>query len=262
MPILDLNSATASLTGVAAFGALAAVTGDTLVVRNFDANTEAVLLGFGRKGITAGMARIRSPYFADDIQGIRGRVLAADASSIIDEQGDQNLHAQDTLIFESTGGAAAEQESGWVQNWYASPGMSQTTLLTSAEATQRAVEVIGTEVPVVGGAVATWGAALLNTGTGVLKANANYAVLGYVLDVACTAIALLGPDTGNFNAGGPGLTTKQFTRNYFAYMSDRSGLPCIPVINSANAGGTQVKVVDSGGATAVNVNLILARLGS
>src|SRR5713101_479527 len=259
MPTLDTNSSTASLTGVAVLGALAAVVGDTIAIRNFTSG-KGILLEFGRKGITAGSIRLRSPYFADDVNGIRARVLAADPSAVIDGQGYQLLHAQDQLIFESTGGAAAEQESGWITTYYDDPGNGGGRFITEAELASRAIEVISSEVAVVGGAVATWGSSLLSTGTGVLKANQDYAVIGYVLDVACTAIGVLGVDTGNFRAGAPGLTTRQFTRGYFEDLSIKSGLATIPVINAANAPTTNVQVVDSGGATAVNVDLILARL--
>lgn len=260
MPYLDLNSATASLTGVGTFGALAAVTGDTLTVRSLGQQDDARLLALGRKGATAGMIRLRSPFLADDVNGIRSRVLAADPSSVIDMDGLQRLRAQDPLIFESTGGAAAEQESGWWLTYYGNLQGDTSVYIGAAELEQRALEVVSSEVPTTGVAGAQWGTAALSTGTGILKANQWYAVIGYELDVACTAVALLGPDTGNFKAGGPGITTRQFTRRWFHDLADQSGLATIPCINAQNAGGTLSEVVDSAGATAVNVNWIFVRL--
>lgn len=260
MPYLDLNSATASLTGTSTFGALSAVTGDTLTVRSLGQQDDARLVALGRKGATAGMIRLRSPFLHDDVNGIRSRVLSADPSSVIDMDCLQRLRAQDPLIFESTGGAAAEQESGWWLTYYGNLPGDTSVYIGAAELEQRALEYVSTEVPTTGGAGATWGTALLNTGTGILKANQWYAVVGYELDVACTAVALLGPDTGNFKAGGPGITTRQFTRRWFHDLADQSGLATIPCINAQNAGGTLSEVVDSAGATAVNVNWIFARL--
>lgn len=260
MPFLDLNSATASLTGVAAFGALTAVTGDTLTVRSLGQGDNARLLGFGRKGATAGSIRLRSPFLHDDVNGIRSRVLAADASSVIDNDALQPLRAQDPLIFESTGGAAAEQESGWLLVYYGSLAGDTSTYISAGELEQRALEYVSIETAVTGGAGAIWGSALLSAGTGILKADQRYALVGYELDVPCTAVAIQGPDTGNFKAGGPGVTTRQFTRRFFHDLADQSGLPTIPVINAQNAGGTNVLVVDSAGATTVNVDLIFARL--
>lgn len=261
MTILDFNTATASLTGTSTFGALAAVSGDTLTVRSITDRQDARLLAVGCKHATAGMARLRSPYLHDPTNGIRFRTLSADASSGIDEFALQRLRAQDTLIFEATGGSSAEQVSGWYMAYYGNLGGSPSTYITTPELRRRVIEYVTNENPVTGGAAATYGSAALSAGTGELKANQWYAVVGYVLDVACTGIAIAGPDTGNFKAGGPGLTTRQFTRKWFSHLSDATGLPCIPVINSTNAGGTNIYVVDSGGATAVNVDLVLARLG-
>jgi hypothetical protein len=260
MPYLDLEAATASLTGVGTFGALAAVPGDTLAVRSLNEQQKAVLIDFGCKHATAGMVRVRSPYLHDDVNGIRARTLAADSSGLTGLLDLQALRAQDSLIVESTGGASAEQVSYWQLAYYSELAGGPAKYLHTAELTARSAEVVTNEIAVTGGAGAIWGSTLLSAGTGILKANAEYAVLGYVLDVPCTAFGLYGPDTGNFRAGGPGLTTRQFTRNWFADLSIATGLPCIPVINAQNASGTQVQVIDSAGATAVNVDLILQRL--
>jgi hypothetical protein len=260
MPYLDLNSGTASLTGVGTFGALVPVVGDTFTVRTLGSQQAATLLGFGRKGATAGMCRVRSPFLHDFVNGIRARVLAADPSSVMDENSNQPLRGQDGLVFESTGGAAAEQESGWILNYYDTLSGEPSQYISDAELDSRAAEYVTTEVPTVGGAGAIWGSALLSSGTGILKANQTYAVVGYDLDVPCTAIGISGPDTGNFRAGGPGITTRQFSRDFFRRLSRLAHLPTIPCINAQNASGTNIWVVDSAGATTVNVNLILARL--
>lgn len=260
MPYLDLESATGSNTGVGTFTALAATSGDTLTVRSISTGEKAILIDFGCKHATAGMVRVRSPYLHDDVNGIRSRTLAADSSGLTGFVPNQKLRAQDTLIVESTGGASAEQVSFWMLNYYSELAASAAKYIDTAELEARTIEEVSTEVAVTGVAAAQWGSSLLSTGTGVLKANAEYAIYGYELDVACTAWGIVGPDTGNFRAGGPGVTTRQFTRNWFSDMSAAVRLPTIPTFNSQNASGTNIQVVDSAGATAVNVNLLLARL--
>lgn len=260
MGYLDLNSATASLTGVSTFGALSAVSGDTLTVRSLGQDNNARLVGLGAKHATAGMLRLRSPFLHDDVNAIRSRTLAADGSSVIDELSLQPLRGQDPLILESTGGAAAEQVSAWIQVYYPVLSGGPSIYISSEELRHRAIEYVTVEVPVTGGAGATWGTAAISSGTGIQKADQIYAIVGYELDVACAAVAVLGPDTGNFKAGGPGITTRQFTRRYFWDLSWATGLPLIPCFNAQNASGTLVYVVDSAGATAVNVDLILVRL--
>jgi hypothetical protein len=261
MPYLDLQSATASNTGTTTFSALTAVAGDTLTVRTLAEQQEAILIDFGCKHATAGSVRVRSPYLHDDVNGLRFRTLAADASGLSGHRPTQRLRGQDTLIVEATGGASAEQVSYWQLCYYKSLGGQASYYIGAEELKARALEEVTAEIAVTGGATATWGSALLSTATGILKANQMYAIVGYDLDVACTAWGIYGPDTGNFRTGGPGITTRQFTRNWFVDLSEQTGLPCVPLINSQNTTGTNVQVVDSAGATAVNVDLYLARVG-
>lgn len=261
MSYLDLQAAQASITAAApTFTALAACTGDTLQVRTLSPSQKAELLDFGFQGASAQIGRVRSPYFHDDVQGIRARFLASDPSGLTGTTESQLLRPQDTLIVEATGTGAATQFAYWQLAWYSDLAGGPSTYITGAELKARMIEEVTNEVPVTSGAAGQWGSALLSTGTGVLKANASYAVIGYVLDVACLAWGLFGADTGNFRAGGPGVTTRQFTRTWFVDLSRDTGLPCIPVINAQNAGGTQVQVNHITAATAVNVDLILGRL--
>jgi len=260
MGTFDLITATASLTGVAAFGGLVATAPDTLTVRNLGGETPGRLVGFGRKGATAGSVRLRSPYLHDPTNGIRGRVLAADPTSVLDYDGYQLLRPQDTLILESTGGAAAEQESGWMLNYYPRLVGRDGRYITSKELAARRVELVTNEVAVTTGAAGVWGSAALSAGTGEIKADADYAVIGWVTDVACTAVGISAPETGNFRTGGPGVTTKNFTRSFFEDMGDNMGVPAVPVFNGSNLASVVVWAVDNTAALVVNVDLVLAHV--
>lgn len=264
MPYLDLEAATASnASSTTVFGALSACTNDTLTVRTLNASQKADLIDFGFFAAAANAGRIRSPYLHDDVQGIRSRYLAADPSGLTGFYTSQALRAQDTIIVESTGTGTAAQQVYWQLVYYSDLSGGPSTYIGPAELDARFLEDTATEVPTTSSATAgQWGSALLSTGTGVLKANAQYAILGYELDVACAAVGLYGPDTGNFRAGGPGVVTRQFSRNWFVDLSEETGLPCIPVFNAQNATGTQVQVVHYTASTAVNVNWIMARLKS
>jgi hypothetical protein len=261
MPYLDLQGASASITSSTAFTGLAAMSGDTLTVRTVSTSQKADLIDFGFYAAAGAAGRVRSPYLHDDVQGIRSRYLAADASGLTGNKELQALRAQDTLTVESLGTGSAAECTYWQLVYYSDLAGGPSTYISAAEAKSRMAEENTTEVPTTSSATAgQWGSALLSTGTGILKANAEYAVLGYELDVACTAWGLYGPDTGNFRCGGPGITTRQFTRNWFMDLSEDTGFACIPVFNSQNAGGTNVQVAHYTASTAVNVNLILGRL--
>lgn len=262
MPYLDLNAATASITtALPTFTNMPPCAGDTLTVRSLGTNQKAELLDFGVHGSAANVVRVRSPFLHDDVQGIRSRYLAADASGLTGYKPNQALRGQDTLIVESSGTGAPLQYVAWLLTYYANLDGPSSRYITSHELAARSLEETATEVTTVSGAVAgQWGTALLSAGSGLWKANQEYAIFGYELDVACTAVGLLGPDTGNFRAGGPGVLTRQFTRNYFIDMADATGLPVIPVINAQNITGTQVSVNHFTAATSVNVNWLMARL--
>jgi hypothetical protein len=94
----------------------------------------------------------------------------------------------------------------------------------------------------------------------LLHANSQYAVLGYLTDVAVPAVAIRGIDVGNLRCGGPGLLMPDYTQWYFCDMSMNTGRPHIPVINANNKGGTFVSVLGLTASVAVNVSLIMAEL--
>lgn len=262
MPYLDLEAATASITTASpTFTALAACTGDTLTVRSLGGNQDAELIDYGMFGAAGEIVRVRSPYLHDDVQGLRSRFLAADSSGLFGDVAPQKLRGQDTLIVEGTGSGSAAQYVAWVLVYYNELQGGPSTYIDHMQMKARTAEIVSTEVPVTSSATAgQWGSALLSTGTGILKANASYAIYGYELDVACAAVGVYGPDTGNFRAGGPGIITRQFTRSWFSDLSAWSGYPTIPVFNAQNASGTNVQVNHYTASTAVNVNLLLARL--
>ena len=66
-------------------------------------------------------------------------------------------------------------------------------------------------------------------------ANRDYAVLGISTTVSQGMITLQGSETGNVRIGVPGhISKKDIGSRYFIEMTRRTGLPCIPVFNSAN----------------------------
>jgi hypothetical protein len=125
----------------------------------------------------------------------------------------------------------------------------------------RVRNIVGLEVDVVTSAtIGTWVDTVITATEDVLHANTDYAVLGYVLDASLAAIALRGPDTSNLRVGGPGMTSPYFTGQHFVKLSERTGLPHIPIINSANKGGTYVSCVDYHASQSARVTLIMAEL--
>ena len=103
----------------------------------------------------------------------------------------------------------------------------------------------------------------INVESNLLRANTDYAVLGYQVSAQCAAIRLRGSDFGNLGVGGPGAVGEhRITQNWFSNLSRYSGLDLIPVFNSANASSVLIDGVQDENGADVTVNLILAELAA
>jgi hypothetical protein len=70
-----------------------------------------------------------------------------------------------------------------------------------------------------------------------------------------------GVDTGNLGVGGPGTDLlKELTQKWFIWLSERTGLPCIPVFNSANRAGILLDASQDENGLDVIVNSIFVEL--
>lgn len=261
MPYLDLEAAVGTTSAtINTYGNLAAAPGDTLTVRTLGGGQKADLIDFGLFASNTPQVRVISPYLHDDVTGLSFPCNASDASGLTGFIPDQELRAQDTLVVQAANGTASVASAYWQLVFYSELSGGPSTYITAEELKARNVEQIGYQVIVNVASAQAWQSTLLSAGTGVLKANANYAIIGYDLNVACTAIGVVGPDTGNFRAGGPGITTRQFTRNWFFDMAYWTGYPAIPVFNAQNATGTNLQALATTAVGNVQCNLFLARL--
>lgn len=263
-PALD----TIVVTGTAIGATLTAGTiaaGDSLQIKNQAATTPAYLVQAWSDHQVAGMVRIRSPKLHDNVDAIRFRALIGVLEPQLPFGALQPLWPQDVLTVELAGSAVAgDIESVVLQVYYPDlPGQSA-NLRTWDQVKGAYKNLIGQRIAMTIGSTAGYnGARAINADADLLKANTNYALLGATTDVETAAITVRGADTGNLRVavpGEPGLI--HHTNYWFKRLAIATGLPLIPVINSANKGGTQVEVVgDENGGTA-NVTLWLAELGS
>lgn len=237
--------------------------GDIFTVRNFPLTSNAWLANVWAQQGTAGFIQVRSPRLHDNVRGLRARTIAAVPRALLGDEVNQKLIAQDLLTIEASGGAAETDAYGFLVYYQDLPGIDA-RLSSWEQIRPRIVNILSVETAATAPAVAgDWnaGVALNAASSGDLsKANTDYAVLGYVTDTVCTSVAVRGPDTGNLRVGGPGTTEAIETRDWFVSLSKAMGLPCIPVINAANKGATQVFVQNNAAAGTPNVDLIVAEL--
>lgn len=244
------------------FNAVTVAPGDSTTIRNFAQQSMAFLHNITFQYSTAGAAvRARSPLLHDNTQGIRvypGETLTR--FSVPKEAG-QMLRPQDNLTVEALSNAASEVVAGALHVWYQDlPGAAARLHMFGDIAglikNIKPVLVAAPEASTTG----QWQDTVITTSEDLLKANTDYAVLGFTTDTLETAIAIKGPDTGNLRAGAPGDVRTDQLQRYFADLSAEHGLPFIPVINAANKNATYVSVLGRTTGGTPKVQIILAEL--
>jgi hypothetical protein len=264
-PALDTVAASGTAIG-ATLAAATIVAGDSFTIKNAVPNSDIFLLNFWANMQAAGMARIRSPKFHDNVDAIRSRTRVNNLEPLLPWGQPQRLYAQDTEIVEIAGSAVAGDIETVVQLIYYAdlPGQAA-RFITPDQLKQRGRNYFGNRLAITIGSTAAYtGARAINADVDLLKANTDYAVLGMTSDIRAGTVTLRGPDTGNLRVSCPaGADVQGSMKRYGTFFRDLSmfyGLALIPVINSANKGGTLIDVLgDENGGTS-NVTIWLAEL--
>jgi hypothetical protein len=244
--------------------ALTAVTmdsGDTLAIRAMAAGSSAWLDDVWAHEATPGVVRVRSPRMHDNVQNLRLTNPTASARTLLPDQVNQPVYSQDVMILELSGGGA-ETDVACLLMYYENVAGLDARLATWPQVASRIRNILTQEVDITGAAtVGDWSAGTtINTTFDLLKANVDYALLGYECSASVAAVAIKGPDTGNVKAGGPGTTEAIETKDWFIRQSNSLGKPTIPIINAANKGATQAFQVSASASATTNVGFILAEL--
>jgi len=239
--------------------------GNSLSIRSFDISKKAWLLAAWAFNQVAGTLRVRSPRLHDQQQGMRWRVTAASTLPLypgpINLGFKQVLFAQDTLVVEQTGSAVGGQiEGGTLLIGYDDlPGVAARFI--DAKVLQTiGVNVVTLETSHTTGVAGGYsGQVAINSSFDNLKANTDYAVLGYLTDTRGVSVRYQSVDFGNLGLGGPSEpAVRDLTNNWFENLSEALNLPWIPVFNSANKAATLVDVHtnQAGGTFIVSTNLV------
>jgi hypothetical protein len=259
MPAIDTVGFAATNPGAAGLAGVPAP-GDSFVVRNFAQTNNARLMAIFRQGVTEGMVRVRSALLHDFVRGIMFTPSETPAAMLMPRYATQVLHPQDVLTVE-IGGGAAEVDAGAIQIFYDNVPGANARLHAWGDIAGIIKNLKPVEVDFNTAAVAgQWQDTAITTTENLLHANTDYAVLGYLVDVALVAFGVRGIDTSNLRICGPGVLRSEETTNYFVEQSIQTGLPCIPVINSANQGAIFASALAVAVGAAVKGQLILAEL--
>lgn len=235
--------------------------GDSAQVRNFSLQSRAFLEDAWGQNATAGALEVKSPKMHDNVQNILLRVPAATPQPLLPDEMRQLLYPQDTLVIQQSGEASGVDAGSLLIAYEDLPGANARLYTWSQIAAQvKNYLTVQTNHTTSGTAGIYGGSVAINSLTDLLKANTDYAILGYAVSVAVSSVGWRSPDFSNYRIGGPGTTQLMETRDYFLRKSLVSGDAWIPVFNSANKGSTFVDLTAVATSTSVSVFTYLAQI--
>lgn len=259
---LELIAAQGTAIG-ATIAALTAVAGDSLAVRNTGNANPAKILQLWTDVQVAGTLRIRSPKMHDNVQGMRFDTIVGDIRPLLPWGYGQSIYPNDVIVAELGGSAVAgDIETACLLNYYPElPGPSG-QFLGPEDVLRRAVNIFTVENTLATGTAGGWsGGEAVNVEFDQFHAGAKYALLGYLVDTECAAVAWRGQDTGNLRVGGPGEETeRELTSDWFVRLSRAYGVPLIPVFSAENKGAITVEAIQDENGADVTVTSIFAEL--
>lgn len=236
---------------------------DSKNIRAFKNGTARLLDVFS---FTQGSGRliIASPNMHDPNNGIELQHTSGDPSPVAPSGTFfQTFNEQEILTLKATGSATAgDQEPHTLLLQYDDvPGLAgrfidETTLALATE------EIVGVRVSYTAGTGTNYGTAVpINTTVDNFIANRVYAVLGVVSQNTQGVVTIKAAETGNVRIAMPCIVGKKdLTKDYLVQLSRRTGLPTIPVFNSANKGNVQIQTVNNENAASPVFSVMLALL--
>lgn len=219
---------------------------------------------WAQMGIAADL-EVFSNRMHDDVHGFQTRVQVSLSTPLSPLKGPQDMFSTDTPTVQSVFGAApgsgVAEQAGYNVLYDDLPGSAQ-SLRSWAEVAPQIEHIYGQKVAPTSSATAgALGAGtLINSSYDQFKADRVYALLGYTVSAECGNVSIQGPDTANYQYGGPGAVDPLVTRDWFVRLEDLFGPPTIPILKANNKGATNVYVSHTTASTTITVGLILALL--
>lgn len=261
--VIDTQAFSAKKPTVA--GAVAVVfTGTTLVVRNFASPATAKLLNVFRQDAesVAGFVQIKSPRLVNNVTGIKLACDDSPAAKLLSVPVQQTMYASDTLTVNVSGTTTATTyTTGAIQLYYSTLGGGNQRLHNWADVNGNLADLFTQTVAIDVASAVAWKTVLSNATADLMEADRTYALLGYTVDAPLCAVGLRASELSTYRVCGPGVTRSEVTSSYFVDLASKTGLACIPVVNSNNRGNIRVTACASA-ATSTNVTLQWAMLTS
>jgi hypothetical protein len=243
----------------ATLAALTAVSGDSLQIPMFPEGKRAMLIQAWTDVQVAGTARIKSPLWHDNTNGIRKDTIISELNPFMPFGFGQPIYRGDVLTVELAGSAVGgDIEYVCLLMWFEQLTTGAGNFIAPDLVRQKVINYSYVENTIATGATAAWaGAEAINAETDQFHAHRKYALVGYCCDTEVPAIAWKGIDTANVRVGGPGLDQDQLiTNNWFERLSLAYGKALIPLIEADNKSSTMIdSLQDENGADTTVISI-------
>jgi hypothetical protein len=238
-------------------------TGLTNTVRNAPMDSLIMMLQAWADVQGVGTLQARSPKLHDNVRGISLATSIAEVDPLLAMGLGQRLYAQDTLSLGISGSATAgDIETGCFLLYYPDlPGV-EARMISPNDLKSRSRSIMGQMNTIATGTGGGFsGSEAINAEFDNWKANVDYALAGYIVDVDCAAVRWIGSDSGNLGVGGPGnAKNKRLTSRWFIELSEAFDLPLIPVFNAANKSAILIDAAQDENGADVTVTSIFHEL--
>lgn len=256
--LLDVHNTATSAVGLT--NAVPA-TGDSLTVRSFKDSAKAYLENVFLQGASAPRrVRVLSPRLHDNVTGVSFQALENPTEFLIAAELQQQLYSADALTVQMDAAASSDTVAA-LSVYYTDVSGMAAALYTWDQIKSRIIDIKPVEVDVTSNAaIGQWTDTVITTTENQLKADYEYAVLGFEGSAALLCAGIKGPCTSNLRVCVPAASPTLRLTDYFVYQSKASGMPYIPVFNANDRGSTYVSVAANAASATDNVFMICARL--
>ncbi|MGD9210952.1 MAG: hypothetical protein PVI90_09245 [Desulfobacteraceae bacterium] len=264
MPALELVSGYTTAPGTT-LTEVTICTGNSKTIRAAAADANIRLLSAWTKFQAAGYLQLNSPKLHDNIAAIKLASGIGIPNPELPMGPSQKLYPQDTLSIKIAGSATAgDIENCSLLVYYDDLPGSNGNFITADEAAERCINIKTVVNSLTMGTSGDYsGEELLRADEDLLKANTDYALLGMVTRTKMCSVRYRGTDLGNLGVGIPAYDARQdMTSEWFLRLSRATGLACVPVINSANAGSIYIDGLNDENALTFVCSTILAELAA
>lgn len=236
-----------SLTG-GAFEAISPISGDSATFFNVPIGSQAYIGEiWAVDNLHACEVSITASRFHDQTFGIRASITSGAATAPVNRSVcissigvDQPIYPSDVLSVQANGTAADDVIITLLIYYNQLPGISA-RLATPEWVQAHTKNYLGINTNLTPGDGVAGTAVALNAADNRLHANTDYAVLGFTSNLAFASLTMQGVDTGNLKVGGPVLGMPEHDASLFwDYAVAYGNAPLIPIINSNNAGSTNL----------------------